>query len=53
MKSHWSSEDYYDMRWKPLTFTSQDIDLIRLGMQVLNARSETPGELATQEQHGH
>ncbi len=40
MKAHWNAEDYYEMRWKPLTFTSQDIDLIRLGMQVLNARVE-------------
>lgn len=39
MKAHWTSEDYYEMRWKPLTFTSEDVELIHLGMQVLRARA--------------
>jgi hypothetical protein len=38
MKAHWSTDDYYDMRWKPLAFTPEDIELIRLGMQVLRSR---------------
>jgi hypothetical protein len=40
MKSHWTAEDYYDMRWKPLTFTREDVELIRMGMEVLRARQE-------------
>ena len=40
MKAHWTSGDYYDMRWKPLTFTAEDVELIHLGMQVLRARVE-------------
>jgi hypothetical protein len=40
MKAHWTPEDYYDMRWKPLTFAPEDIELIRLGMQVLRSRTE-------------
>lgn len=52
MKAHWSSEDYYDMRWKPLTFTPLDIDLIRLGMQVLNSRIEHHSDLAAHDDHG-
>lgn len=44
MKAHWTSEDYYEMRWKPLTFTSEDIELIHLGMQVLRTRLTNPIE---------
>ena len=40
MKAHWTPEDYYDMRWKPLTFSTDDIELIRLGIQVLRSRPE-------------
>jgi len=40
MKAHWNTNDYCEMRWRPLTFTSQDIDLIRLGMQVLRERMD-------------
>jgi hypothetical protein len=40
MKAHWTSEDYYDMRWKPLAFTPEDVQLIRLGIQVLRSRPE-------------
>jgi hypothetical protein len=40
MKARWTSDDYYDMRWKPLEFTSEDVELIRLGMQVLRSRAE-------------
>jgi hypothetical protein len=42
MKARYTSEDYYDMRWKPLTFTLEDIDLIHLGIQVLQSRTEHP-----------
>lgn len=52
MKAHWNSEDYYDMRWKPLTFTQQDIDLIRLGMRVLNSRIGHHSDFATHEEYG-
>jgi hypothetical protein len=38
MKARWTTDDYYEMRWKPLEFTSEDVELIRLGMQVLQAR---------------
>ena len=54
MKAHWTSEDYYEMRWKPLAFTEQDVQLIRLGMEVL--RSRTDGRVHTeslQEVGGH
>ena len=44
MKAHWTAEDYFDMRWKPLAFTSEDIDLIRLGMRVLRARAANHAE---------
>jgi hypothetical protein len=40
MKARWTAEDYYDMRWKPLAFTPEDIELIHLGMQVLRSRAE-------------
>jgi hypothetical protein len=40
MKARWTNEDYYEMRWKPLTFTPEDIELLRLGMKVLRARTD-------------
>ncbi len=40
MKAHWNSDDYFEMRWKPLAFTPEDVALIRLGMQTLHARGE-------------
>jgi len=43
MKAHWSAEDYFEMRWKPLAFTPEDIELLRLGMQVLRARPANHG----------
>jgi len=49
MKAHWTAEDYYEMRWKPLTFTPEDVELLRLGMQVLQSRAGNlvePGRLA-------
>jgi hypothetical protein len=44
MKARWTSDDYYDMRWKPLEFTPEDVELIRLGMQVLRSRIENQAE---------
>jgi hypothetical protein len=44
MKAHWSSEDYYEMRWKPLAFTQQDVDLMRLGLKLLQSRVDRSGE---------
>jgi hypothetical protein len=40
MKARWTTDDYYDMRWKPLEFTSEDIELIHLGMQALRSRPD-------------
>ena len=37
MKAHWTVDDYCDMRWRPLEFTPEDIELIRLGMQALRS----------------
>ena len=47
MKSRWTSEDFYDMRWKPLAFSQDDIELIRMGMQVLRVRAENRQEPAS------
>lgn len=43
MKSHWTPEDYFDMSWKPLTFTQEDIELIHLGMSTWVIRWHIPG----------
>jgi hypothetical protein len=32
MKAHWNHEDYIEMRMKPLSFTEEDILLIRAGL---------------------
>jgi hypothetical protein len=40
MKARWTTDDYYEMRWKPLDFTSEDVELIHLGMQTLQSRGE-------------
>jgi hypothetical protein len=45
MKARWSSDDYCEMRWKPLTFTPEDIELIHLGMKALRSRAETQPEM--------
>ncbi len=39
MKARWTADDYCEMRWKPLTFTPEDIQLIHLGMQMLRSRT--------------
>ncbi len=42
MKARWTSEDFCEMRWKPLEFTPEDLALIRLGMQALRSRRGQP-----------
>ena len=32
MKAAWDGSDYPAMRWKPLAFTPEDIDLIHRGL---------------------
>jgi len=39
MKAHWSGPDYQAMRWKPLSFTPEDIDLIHRGLAAWAARA--------------
>lgn len=39
MKAIWTAQDYTDMAWKPLSFTSDDVDLIQNGFSVRMARS--------------
>jgi hypothetical protein len=38
MKARWEQEDYSQMRWKPLAFAAEDIDLIRDGLAARAAR---------------
>ena len=38
MKAHWNGQDYGEMERKPLAFTSDDLDLIRLGLDRLKGR---------------
>ena len=39
MKAHWTAQDYTDMAWKALSFTSDDIDRIQYGVSARMARS--------------
>jgi len=39
MKAHWDGPDYQTMRFKPLTFAPEDIDLIRRGLAAWAARA--------------
>jgi hypothetical protein len=39
MKAHWNGPDYQAMRWKPLSFTPEDIDLIHRGLAAWVARA--------------
>jgi hypothetical protein len=43
MKAHWTLQDYQEMRMKPLSFTEEDVQLIRFGV----ARRAIGGELIT------
>jgi len=38
MKARWTPEDYCEMEWKPLEFTQEDVELIRLGLVVLRGQ---------------
>jgi hypothetical protein len=40
MKARWTADDYCDMRWKPLTFTPEDVELIHMGIQMLRSRPQ-------------
>lgn len=40
MKSNWTEDDYYDMRTKTLSFASEDVELIHLGLAQQHARAE-------------
>jgi len=47
MKARWTPEDYYEMRWKPMSFSAEDIELIHLGMDVLRSHTEaTPAAVS-------
>ena len=54
MKACWTIEDYAEMKWKPLPFTPEDIDLIhrglakRAGVGTLDAAHSAPGVEARQ-----
>jgi hypothetical protein len=52
MKSHWTTDDYYGMRWKPLEFTTEDVELIRLGMRALQSRAGGHSTAAAAQMHG-
>jgi hypothetical protein len=47
MKAHWDSQDYFQMRYKPLELAPEDIDLIYLG---LASRSRSPMLMASAKQ---
>jgi len=38
MKPHWNGQDYAAMERKPMAFTPDDLDLIRLGLDRLKGR---------------
>jgi len=42
MKANWDGSDYQAMRWKPLSFTPEDIDLIHRGLAARAARAASP-----------
>lgn len=46
MKAQWTADDRAAMRWRPLAFTSKDIDLIHLGMDARAAHSAKASALA-------
>jgi hypothetical protein len=41
MKARWGMDDYNEMRWRPLRFTPEDIELIRLGLVARAGRRTT------------
>jgi hypothetical protein len=42
MKANWDARDYSAMTWKPLVFTSEDIDLIHNGLARRAAQAALP-----------
>lgn len=46
MKAAWSAADFQEMLWKPLPFTTQDIDLIARGLNASAAGQRTRPSLA-------
>jgi hypothetical protein len=46
MKAHWSGQDHYEMRHRPLPFSEEDVVLIYRG---LSARCGMPGRLDDEE----
>jgi len=42
MIANWDGSDYQAMKWKPLSFTPEDIDLIHRGLAARAARAASP-----------
>ena len=42
MKARWTVDDYVEMRWRPLDFTPEDIQLIFLGLRTVQERPQGP-----------
>ncbi len=38
MKAHWEPDDFLKMKWKPLSFTGEDVTLIRLSLDARASR---------------
>jgi hypothetical protein len=49
MKATWDGSDYFAMTWKPLAFSSDDIDLIYSGLAGRAARAASPRAAANTE----
>ena len=47
MKAHWDGPDYQVMRFKPLSFTAEDIELIHRGLAERAARATSPEPAAS------
>ena len=48
MKAHWSHQDYMEMSWRPLSFSEEDVQLIRFGVA---ARAEARTLIAAASVH--
>jgi hypothetical protein len=38
MKAHWESDDFLKMKWRPLSFTEEDVTLIHLSLDARSSR---------------
>jgi hypothetical protein len=38
MKAHWESDDFLKMKWRPLSFTEEDVTLIHLSLDAWSSR---------------